>query len=108
MSNEEQKNSIEPEKKVVITPEDAKAAMEFWTHFNVPFMPGLKEAFEAFINEPTYENQQYLKYISTKAIATTDHEAFKDETFQEVAAECGDVSYEMEFDREFEQVIGEK
>lgn len=98
----------EAEKKVAITPDDAKAAMAFWDHFNVPFMPGLKEAFETFMATPTYENQQYLKYMSCKAIATTDHEAFKDETFKDVASECSDISYNMEFDRELEQALSEK
>lgn len=93
------------EKKVVVTPDDAKAAFEFWHQFNVEPMPGLKEAFEKFQNDPTYENQQHLKLMVCKAIATTDHECFKDETFQKVAEECGEVAYDMEFDRNFEEVV---
>lgn len=94
------------EKKVVVTPEDSKAAFEFWNQFNVPPMPGLKEAFEKFQREPTYDNQEYLKLMVCKAIATTDHECFKDETFLKVAEECAEVTYDMEFDRNFVEVVG--
>lgn len=93
------------EQKVVVTPEDAKAAFEFWHQFNVPVMPGLKEAFEDFQKNPTFANQEYLKLMVCKAIATTDHECFKDETFQKVSEECGEVAYHMEFDRQLENTL---
>lgn len=102
----EQKSSIEPEeKKVVITPEDAKAAFQFWKEFDVPVMAGLQEAFEAFQANPTLENQERLKYFVTTAVATTDHECFKDETFAKVAEECAAVSYNMQFDQQFEETV---
>ena len=96
----------QPINKVVVTPEDAKAAFEFWNQFNIPPMDGLKEAFERFQNNPTFENQDHLKMMVTKAIATTDHECFKDETFKKVAEECAEVSYHMEFQRNLEETIG--
>lgn len=96
---------VKKENKVVVTPEDAKAAFEFWHQFNVPVMPGLQEAFDKFTKEPTFENQNYLKLMLCKAIATTDHECFKDETFQKVAEECSDIAYSMAFDRDFEEAV---
>lgn len=93
------------EKKVVITPEDAKAAFEFWNQFDVPVMEGLKEAFDQFSANPNFENQEHLKFMVCKAIATTNHECFKDETFQKVAEECAEVAYRMEFDRDFEETV---
>lgn len=101
----EQSKSLEPENKVVITAEDAKAAFQFWKEFDVPVMDGLKEAFDAFQADPTYRNQQRLKLMVTKAVATTDHECFKDETFQKVAEECAAVSYDMQFDQQFEEEV---
>lgn len=93
------------EKRVVVTAEDSKAAFEFWNQFNIPVMPGLKEAFDKFQAEPTYENQDHLKLMVCKAIATTEHECFKDETFQKVVEECAEVSYDMAFDRDFEETV---
>lgn len=93
------------ESKVIVTPEDAKAAFEFWHQFNVPPMAGLKEAFEKFQATPTFENQEHLKLMVCKAIATTDHECFKDETFQKVAEECNEVAYDMAFERDFEETV---
>lgn len=93
------------ENKVVVTPEDAKAAFEFWHQFQVPVMPGLKEAFEKFQADPTFDNQQHLKLMVCKAVATTEHDCFKDETFKKVAEECAEVAYDMEFDRDFEEAV---
>lgn len=93
------------EPKLVITPEDAKAAFEFWDQFEVPVMPGLREAFEKFQTEPTVENQEYLKFMICKAVSTTDHEAFKEETFVKVVEECAEVAYDMGFNREFEKLV---
>jgi len=107
VKNQEEKVRSHNLKEVVISPDDAKAAFEFWPQFNVPPMEGLKEAFQQFQNDPTLENQNYLKYMVTKAIATTQHEAFLDPTFEKVRSECADVSYEMAFDRDFQNIIGE-
>jgi len=104
MSNE---NQNENEKKVVITPDDAKAAFEFWNQYDVPVIPGLKEAFDRFCTSPTFDNQEALKYLVMKSIVTTDHEAFKDESFKPVLSECRDVYYEMNFEKDFENIIGE-
>lgn len=98
-------NNEVPENKVVVTPDDAKAAFEFWNQFDVPPMPGLKEAFDKFCAEPTFPNQEHLKLMVCKAISQTDHQCFKDETFAKVAEECSEVSYDMEFDRNFEEVV---
>lgn len=105
----EQKDKVEENpKKVVITPDDAKAAFEFWNQYEVPVMPGLKEAFDKFCGDPTYENQEHLKYMVTKAVSTTDHEAFKDETFSKITEQCGETAYDMGFERDFVEVVGEE
>jgi hypothetical protein len=109
MSGSEENNSIAPEeRKVVVTPEDAAAAFEFWKQFNIPPMPGLPEAFDAFCKNPTFENQENLKYMVCKAIATTQHECFTEESFAKVAEECAETAYELGFKRDFESTIGEE
>jgi hypothetical protein len=98
----------ENDKKVLISPDDAKAAFQFFPEFGIPEMPGLKEAFDRFIASPTVENQDYLKYMLTKAISTTDHESFTDPSFKPIREECSRVAYEMGFDHDFEEVVGEE
>lgn len=107
MSENLEKDYQQNEEKVVITPEDAMAAFEFWKQFDIPVMPGLSEAFDAFCKNPTVENQNNLKYLVCKAIATTDHECFTEETFKKVGEECGEVAYELGFSRDLENTIGE-
>jgi hypothetical protein len=92
-------------KKVVITPEDVAGASEFWQHFQVPMTDPLKLAFAKFAKEPTFENQDEIRIELCRAIAYTDHDAFKDEMFKEVVEECKSVEYDMGFDKELEQQL---
>lgn len=96
------------EDKVVITPDDAMAAFEFWKQFDIPVMAGLSEAFDQFCKNPSVETQTNLKYLVCKAIATTDHECFTDDTFKKVAEECAECAYELGFEKDFENTVGEE
>lgn len=107
MSNKNQ-NEVESQNKVVLTPDDALAAYKFWTQFKIEPIPGLKEAFDKFAKEPSFENQQYLKYMVSLAISTTDHPCFKDAAFAPVAQECSKAAYELGFNYDFEEVVAEK
>lgn len=95
-------------KSVVITPDDCKAALEFWRHFKIPVPQDLSDAFSNFISDPTYDNQVKVKFYLTKSIATSDHEAFKDEMFQQVVTECASVAYEMAFDSQLEESLDQE
>ena len=92
---------------VVITPEDVKAAFEFFGQFNVPVTDEVREAFAKFQANPTVENQNDLKFMLTKVVSTTNHEAFTDESFAKVRNQCVNVSYEMGFERDFDNITGE-
>lgn len=102
MSNEE-KN--ENKREVTISPEDCNAALDFWRHFNVPISDDLQAAMDAFAAESTFENQQRVKLAITKAISTSDHECFKDELFSKIVEECSGVSFQMQFDKDFEDTV---
>lgn len=93
------------ERKVVVTPEDAKNGFEFWSAFGVPVMPGLKEAFDAFMANPTLENQDHMKFMLCKAIDSTDHPTFRAKSFEKVREACGKIAYEEEFERDFKNVV---
>lgn len=106
--NESGKNVLqEIERKVVITPEDCAGAADFWTQFEVPMIPELKEAFEAFSKNPSVENQDKVKLAVCKAVGYTDHEAFKDEMFKEIVEECRSIVYDMEFDKNLENTLAD-
>lgn len=110
MSEQNQENETnalaEVTRKVVISPEDVAGAADFWTHFEIPMPPELRAAFDAFTKEPNLVNQDEIKLQITKAIGHTDHEAFKDEMFKEIVAECQNVNYDLSFDRELENTLG--
>jgi hypothetical protein len=106
---ENEKNPLqEVVRKVVITGEDCKGAADFWTHFEVPMIPELKAAFDAFVSNPTLENQDEVKFAVCKAIGYTDHDAFNDEMFKEIVEECRSVVYDMSFDRGLVKTLGEE
>lgn len=95
-------------KEVVITPDDCNAAMDFWSHFQIPVTPELKAAMEAFAKNPSVETQDNVKLEVCKAIATTEHNAFKDEMFKKIVEECSNVVYDMEFERDLEATLSSK
>lgn len=92
-------------KQVVISPEDCNAALDFWCHFNIPISSELQTSVDDFSKSPTFENQEKLKLELTRAIASSDHEAFKDEMFKMIVSECESVNFDMQFDKDFEETV---
>ena len=103
--SEKEQQSTEKEQKVVISPEDCNAALDFWRHFNIPIPSDLQDAFDSFSKEPNFENQEKVKLQICKAISTTDHEAFKDDMFSKIVEECAGVTFDMQFDADFEKTV---
>ena len=98
---------VEKDNKVVISPEDCNAALDFWRHFDIPIAAGLQTAMDAFAADPTFENQEKVKLEVCRAISETDHEAFKDEMFKRIVEECAGVTFDMQFDKDFETTVQE-
>jgi len=90
---------------IAITPEDCSAALDFWKHFNIPVSEQMQKAFEAFVKEPTFQNQKRVKREVTREISTSSHEAFKDEMFKKIGEECQDEFYGIAFDEELEEML---
>lgn len=107
MSNETNEVAVK-ENKVVISPEDCNAALDFWRHFNIPIPDYLQKNFEKFSAEPNFENQELVKLGLVKAISETEHEAFKDEMFSKIVEECAGVTFDMQFDQDFENTVTTK
>jgi hypothetical protein len=100
--------AVEKEQKVVISPEDCNAALDFWRHFNIPIPSNLQSAMDTFAQDPSFTNQEKVKLEICRAIAQTDHEAFKDDMFKKISEECEGVTFEMQFDKDFEEEVTEK
>ena len=98
---------VEKDNKVVISPEDCNAALDFWRYFDIPIAAGLQTAMDSFAADPTFENQEKVKLEVCRAISETDHEAFKDEMFKRIVEECAGVTFDMQFDKDFETTVQE-
>ena len=97
--------TAEVENKVVISPEDCNAALDFWRHFNIPIPAELQGAMDKFAKESTFANQELVKLEICRAISTQDHEAFKDELFSKIVEECAGVTFDMQFDQDLEEEV---
>jgi len=80
---------------IVITKQDMKNALAFWTALNIPVPHALKAAADKFESDPTVENQNWFKYQSLKAIAESNHPEFNDEIFSKVKLECAEKAFQM-------------
>jgi hypothetical protein len=105
--NENKFEALEEEKKVVVTPDDVRGALDFFKHFEIAYPQSLQDAVDNFVGNQTFENQQRLKYELCKTMATSEHEAFKDEMFQKIIKEVTEVSYDMQFDYDLERTLSE-
>lgn len=101
----EVKDGSAVKQEVVISPEDCNAALDFWRHFNIPIPAALQSALDDFAASPDFPNQQKVKLEICRAISTTDHEAFKDDMFSKIVEECAGVTFEMQFDKDFESTV---
>ena len=95
-------------KELLITPEDVAAAFEFWDQFNIPMPAELKAAEDAFKANPTFENQEALKFHLLQAIITTNHEAFTDSSFKPIFDQCNEHYQHLSFTRELEAELAKK
>jgi len=93
--------------KLVIQPDDTKSAFDFFKHFNIPMPDALNNALNKFAKDPTIENQDLVKYEICNAIVHVEHEAFRDEMFKKIAEECSSVVFEMKFDKDIVETLGE-
>lgn len=108
MSEQQGKTQAEIDRTVAITAEDCNAALDFWRHFNIPISNELQKAMDSFAKDPSFENQEKVKFYVCKAIVETDHPAFKDEMFSKISEECENVSFHMQFDEDLENTLTEK
>lgn len=106
MSNSEKPaHDLEDKNLVVITPEDCQECAKFFQFFEIPVPERLKEAFESFQKDPTFMNQDKLKFWLSEVISKSEHAVFKDEVFAQVRPETQEVNEELSFSRNLEDHI---
>lgn len=107
MSNEENNKQSRRLTEVVITPEDVRAAMYFWSHFNIPKSAEFSSAIENFCANPNVETQRVLQYQLGVALTTTEHEVFNDDLFKTVNVEIKDALFELQFDQDINNLLAD-
>lgn len=105
MSNKKDKIELEDARQVVITPADSKEVEKFFEYFDIPKTKALTDAFSAFQNDPTYVNQNELKFQLANFLAESDHPVFKDEVFANVIPESRESRDALAFERELEKQL---
>lgn len=96
---------LEDKNQVVITPEDVAECAKFFKFFEIPTHPELTKALEAFQKDPTFFNQNELKFQLSEIITKSDHPVFADEVFAQVKPECAEVNENLAFERELEKQL---
>lgn len=99
------------ERRVVVNQEDVKNIEDFFNHFRIPIPDFLKTQLDKFKNSPesyTYDDQCLLKTELARAIASSDHELFKDELFTNVLNNCSKEWYDAQFNRDLEEALSDE
>lgn len=104
MSNKNNTTAGDLENKnlVAITPEDVQECSKFFQFFEIPVPAPLQAAIDAFVKEPTLQNQTELKFQLSDIIMHSTHPVFQDEVFAQVKPENALANDELVFERQME------
>ena len=97
------KQAVKKQKKFKpsFTPQDAQSIFEFWTHFEIPLTPALKELKSYLDNGGiiTEEIENFTKRAVTSVIAARTDDAFMDDIWDKASIECAKVLAQMNKDK---------
>ena len=96
---------LENKNQVVITPEDSNECAKFFEFFEIAVPEELSAAFKAFSADPTFANQNELKFQLAHIISFSDHAVFNDKVFEAVRPETREICEELTFERELEKQL---
>lgn len=103
-----QENNEEKQNQVVLDPQDMDVIERFFTHFSIDIPDYLKASIENFKKDQNIATQNALKLSLTKAVQEKQSDVLKiDEIFEPVIKACGEVAYNMQFDKDLQDVIGQ-
>lgn len=102
-------NDTEKEQKVVLDAQDMDVIERFFTHFEIEIPDHLKTAVANFKQDQSIKNQDALKLALTKTVKEKQKDVLQiDEIFEPVIKACEEVAYNMQFDKDLEDVIGQE
>ncbi len=100
--------SEEKTKEIILDPKDMDVIERFFTHFDIKIPDYLKESIDSFRAKQTLETQDAVKLSLTKAVRESENEMLAiDEIFEPVIKACGEVAYNMQFDKDLAETIGQ-
>ena len=98
----------EKKPEMILETKDVEVITRFFDHFKIEIPTYLKEANEAFTNQPNLDTETTLKLALTKAVVEKKEEIENlDELFVPVVKACGEMAYNLQFDKDLEDVIGQ-
>lgn len=107
MSEEESKTD-DAKNKVTISPDDCDHVKKYCGHFGVPATPELEEALDKFKADPTYKNQLDVKLEICKWMLSCKHESFTDNLWDAPKKAAEEVVFDLQFDKDLEEVLTDK
>jgi hypothetical protein len=98
------------ENNVVLTKEDVKNVLDFFTHFNIPCPAYLSEIIKEIANSEkiTFQQQQKIKVAISRAIIDNqDHKILKDELFEEAMPNCQQEWFKAQFEQDLQESLAD-
>lgn len=97
----------EKKKQLKIEVKDLEVVTRFFNHFNIDMPDHLTEALEGFKNDPSIKTQDALTLALTKSLSERKEQINElDDLFKPVVEACEEVSYNLQFDKDFEDTVG--
>jgi hypothetical protein len=86
---------------------DIETISAFYLHFNIKIPDYLEVAMGRFAEHQNLDTERELILaITTSVVEIKDKITELDDMFSEVADACANVSFNMQFDKDFEDVVG--
>lgn len=102
MSDEKNK----AKKEVVLNSEDLKCIPKFFEFFELSMPAELSKAIKEFESSQTLENQNELAFQLTNSLHKDPKVLEIDEMFKPIIEACAEYSYDHQFDKDFNDIVG--
>lgn len=108
MSKKNQQEENPLKKEVILNPDDIKCISKFFEFFELETPSSLTKAIKEFEANPSFENQEELKFQLTNAMSTDSKVLEIDEMFKPVVEACTEYAYDRQFERDFSDIVGKE
>jgi len=96
------------EKDLRLESRDIETIRRFFNHFNLPTPDYLTSAMHEFSKNQNLETERALILALTSSVVEVKGQIVElDDMFGEVSDACANISYNMQFDKDFEDIIAD-